>query len=505
MPQNQEKEKPAQKSSRNSPAETNVATIRAPRRLPSVTYVFDTRATKADLRIPFAVRFNDQKTSEPTRRAAGDTIVIPDVPPGTKVALFLNSDAHPDFRFAPVYEVSVTDLDVHVRIVETCAKRQQKNKKEEWVGGIRTEAAAVDEATKKTNEKARRIEYKAPLHGGIWKQISHRYSDTEAQARLRGVFPDDICAFVAKIYKDAQGASLTFVREAKEVILEFPPQSNPTLNVAGFDLVRDGLTRIHPLALAAVLQAAIEAGVKRVGFSSGWRPSLGSIAHRAGLGLDVARLDGIPMNGEELWKSLQKERKLTSEESESFLDFKSTREAHKKAVSARESAQARRALLELELEDEIAKGVGQCHAPFAGLGGGAEATNASTLAHRQSAASRLADSERAIAEANVSEAAASKERERAEKAWFDYRAKREPPMLREFREKLLRMPGVSQVFDPWLMESNTMDRSRPVINRLRSDNESLHGDHLHVTISDPGILPPDQPAMRFNKRGFRNA
>lgn len=56
-----------------------------------------------------------------------------------------------------------------------------------------------------------------------------------------------------------------------------------------------------------------------------------------------------------------------------------------------------------------------------------------------------------------------------------------------YRNELLKLDAVRQIFDPWLMEDATKDANPPALNRLESKNEILHRTHLHITINDPPL------------------
>jgi hypothetical protein len=83
--------------------------------------------------------------------------------------------------------------------------------------------------------------------------------------------------------------------EALTVTVSFADASNPKSNITSYGLLADGLPRVHPGGFAALLTAAVQARATTLALSSCWRPSLGSIAHRAGLGLDVTLVGDTAM------------------------------------------------------------------------------------------------------------------------------------------------------------------------------------------------------------------
>jgi hypothetical protein len=66
----------------------------------------------------------------------------------------------------------------------------------------------------------------------------------------------------------------------------------------------------------------------------------------------------------------------------------------------------------------------------------------------------------------------------------------EPSATRLFRGALLQCRCVSQLFDPWYMDSNTQDKQAPTPNEMKTPNEVLHKDHLHVTVREALLSAP---------------
>jgi hypothetical protein len=59
--------------------------------------------------------------------------------------------------------------------------------------------------------------------------------------------------------------------------------------------------------------------------------------------------------------------------------------------------------------------------------------------------------------------------------------------IRHFISKLRANGDVKQTFDPWEMDENTRDVVAAAPNRLVTSNETLHGNHLHITVKDPDL------------------
>jgi len=76
----------------------------------------------------------------------------------------------------------------------------------------------------------------------------------------------------------------------------------------------------------------------------------------------------------------------------------------------------------------------------------------------------------------------------AEAAWNEERNKNEPSKVRAFRKSLMKSPAVSQIFDPWFMDTNSKDKNAPVANLQISRNEKTHAHHFHITVLEPKIL-----------------
>lgn len=271
--------------------EGTVVTVRVGPRC-KLTYEFDTAATSTGLALPYVVAIDGQAQPEyaDRPRALRDRRTIDlIVKPGSKVALFLNSDAHPDHRRNPVYAVEVRNNDVYVKITERKGRISHERPT------LRQPPVCQLAAT-----PGKRLEmYEAALTGDIWMQISHLYTAAEADALLP---PDTVPAVRAAVRSIYSGLP------RPELIVDFPAsdaaagmrlrvefreemQENVWLNTTHCPWLTGILPRTHPCAYAALLTEAHAAGVTSVAVTSAWRPSFGSIAHRAGLALDITYLE----------------------------------------------------------------------------------------------------------------------------------------------------------------------------------------------------------------------
>jgi hypothetical protein len=234
------------------------------------------------------------------------------------------------------------------------------------------------------------------------------------------------------------------------VSLHFPTDKSDNCysNISGFDMLSDGLTRVHPGGYASVINAALDNGVGSVKMSSCWRPMLGSIVHRVGLGLDVVYLDAVSLNRQELTakngKSPAGKQGADANVSEDEKQFYKAWQAAKQ---------------ELEVADKEEKRLSKV--------GSDEKKKAAT--------DRLGNAQKA-------------ERESL-RAWNEERDKHEPPKVKAFRKSLYTCPCVSQLFDPWFMDNNTRDAVPAIPNAQLDKNETLHAHHLHITVRDKKVLP----------------
>jgi hypothetical protein len=201
------------------------------------------------------------------------------VDPGKKVSLYLNSDAVPGRRNNPVYEVTVKDKNVEVKVQQKMGQQPDAD-------------TPVLSKTDKSTEY-----YKAPLTGNIWMKVTHKFTSADVDKLLEPETPAEVIAAVKSIYAPLPAPTLKMAvaKTGGSVTLQFNGNQNAKNNISGFSLTADGLPRAHPAGYAAILTAAIDANASVIEMSSNWRPCLGSIAHRCGLGVDVRSVDGFGM------------------------------------------------------------------------------------------------------------------------------------------------------------------------------------------------------------------
>jgi hypothetical protein len=448
------KKKPAATASTNDAPGSCVDVQCRPKR--RVTYVLSATSS-ANLSIPVAVAIGGQVDpkylDKPGRISGANGKLSVLVDPGATVSLYLNSDAHPDYRKNPVYPVTPVEHDIWVAITEKAGKHSDSD-----TPVLKTSKEVVDPTT-----GARQIvdHYAAPLTGDIWLKVSHKYAASEVEALLPGGTCDEVKAAVKNIYGPLNHPSLNLaiaaVGEKKErkIAITFADSDNPKQNITKYDLLVDGLTRVHPAGYAALFNAALENNIGTLALSSAWRPLLGSIAHRAGLGLDINYVGGTRMNREELRrKDAVDTSNVSQEEKKLFKQYEN---------AATESDKSQTALKQAERDSIKFK-----KDPIKGP-----------------AAEAALESRFATAKVAQEKAEASK------KAWDKERDQNEPLSVREFRGSLLKCSCVKQLFDPWFMDANTLDKAAPEPNLQRgatTSNERLHSHHMHITVNDPKIL-----------------
>ena len=450
-----------QTKSNNQGGLTSV-TVTPPRK---ITYAF--KATSSNnLSIPYAVAVDGRvlaaHASKPARvSGSGGTFTVT-AQQGQRVSLYLNSDAHPQFRQQPVYAVIAGERDVVVTVTEKAGKHADAD----------TPVKKVDADSKAEAAKTSET-YVAPLTGDIWMRVSHKYTAAEVEARLPEGTSEAVKQAVKSIYAGLASATLTVTepvrpgQSARTVTVAFTDSNNPRANITAYDLLADGLPRVHPGGYAALLTAALDNGIASLTVSSCWRPMLGSIAHRAGLGLDVSVVGGTKMNREELRRAFEGN---SSSKQGNRNDGDNVTDAEVRAFG--------------EYETAI---VAQKHAE----------AEANTAAQSLAAANKAGDvgavkmAEERLTKAKAARLDAISTQRDTRDAWNSARNAGEPAHARFFRTSLLQCACVRQLFDPWFMDDNARDSAAPTPNMQRGpegSNERLHAHHLHITVDDPKIL-----------------
>jgi hypothetical protein len=427
-----------------------------------VTYVFQiTSGTNVNL--PYAIAVDGAAlaaySTKPSRVSGSGGKITTFVDEGQKVSLFLNSDAHPSYRTEAVYEVTAGERDIVVTIREKSGKHK--------------DADTPVPVPPKAGTKVKEDQYTAPLTGDIWMKVSHKYKASEVDSLMPTGTSDAVKAAVKSIYDGLKAESLTITEPAtgkalqRTLEVEFADSNNPKSNISGYTLVADGLTRVHPGGYAALFNAGLENNVKSLNITSCWRPMLGSIAHRAGLGLDVNYVGDARMNRQELRNA--------------FLGKKPTKKGNKNDGDNVSDAEVKAFG---EYEDAVLANK-KAKADFAAAGKAlAKATKSGDAAQIAAAQEKLA-----TADANLEPAARTETEART--AWNTARDAGEPLTIKQFRISLLKCTCVQQLFDPWVMDADGEGGDEPTPNMQRgaaTSNERLHAHHLHITVREPKIL-----------------
>ena len=193
---------------------------------------------------------------------------------GQSVSLYLGSDAKADYRNEPLYKVTASNNDILVVVQE---KRGLHPNDLDTPVFNQTTAQNVDE-------------YRAPLTGNIWLKFSHRFTSAEVDALIPSAISALAKEAVKKIYDgqfDAGAKTALTIPFNNPLRIIWINSTNVKTHVANYNKRNDIHTRVSPRTYAALIQAAEMAGLNEITHSSGWRPMVGSILHRIGLGLDV--------------------------------------------------------------------------------------------------------------------------------------------------------------------------------------------------------------------------
>ncbi|WGG52940.1 hypothetical protein [Rugamonas sp. DEMB1] len=419
-----------------------------------ITYQFDTSATNADLALRYLVAINGRvmqtDDGKPHVLSAKQRQIVVTVARGSKVELYLNSDVHPDFRRYPVYAVVAEDNDVEVLITE------KKGRSETHLKGKLGQPCDC-----RRNGKTLVDIYKTSLTGDIWTLVSNLYTVADADAMLPADTTPTIRAAVRRIYAGLPSPELVVEFPASDsapkhtLRVRFEEAQNVRENTAYVSEVRGVLTRTHPRAYAALLAEAGAVGITEMRVTSGWRPMLGSIVHRAGLGLDInyAERDKerVNINRAVLTNTKAKpDKNVSAKERELYAEYereKAENEVRKKELKS--------------IESELAR------------------------SHDNDDKARLQERLR-VAKSRTD--TSDQRLEIAYDSWNKERNKNEASLISVLRGRLHGNEYVKQVLDPWYMDVNTKSGAPPVPNEQRSANEKTHNNHLHITIQEPKIL-----------------
>ena len=204
---------------------------------------------------------------------------------GKEVALYLGNDSKPQYRNKPLYRVKAEEglTDVVVKIAETGGLT--------YIEAEETASNPLLAGTKKT--------FRARLYGTTWMSFSHKFTEAEAVEECAGD-SQELRDAVKQIYSGAASVG------SSSISLSVVKPNTKTLKIrwgaAAFDNCKRNIPaitslavakaelipRVHPQTYKAFLKAAFDLDAEELEIASGWRPMLGSVLHRIGVGLDVA-------------------------------------------------------------------------------------------------------------------------------------------------------------------------------------------------------------------------
>ncbi|MFS2018414.1 hypothetical protein ACEN88_17790 [Massilia sp. CT11-108] len=259
-----------------------------------VTWEFDTKrgSEKKLEKLPYFIAEMSGDQGKPLMKGQGlllmkNNKIRQKVPFGKEVALYLGNDAKVQYRTTPLYRVRAEEglSDVVVKISEIKGTAYDPSDE--------LPSDPVSTGTKKV--------YSASLFGTTWLKFSHKFTADEALEQSR-IEPPELQAALQQIF----GGNASVSGNAITLSVVKPNKKNMviTWQAAAFQNCRQNIPsitnlaaakaeiipRVHPQTYKAFLKAAFELDATALEIASGWRPMLGSVLHRVGVGLDVSRI-----------------------------------------------------------------------------------------------------------------------------------------------------------------------------------------------------------------------
>jgi hypothetical protein len=348
---------------------------------------------------------------------------------GQKVALHLGGDAKTKLRKTPLFEVTAGENDINVIIQETAGKH------------------ATDTTVKlKSSDKEKKVDtYTGTLNGDLWMQFSQKFTAADVDTELPADAIPELKDAIKKIYGGQFDSPMPNLKlevslgDKKSIQLNWQTAAfnNCRQNITQIDVVNDVIPRVNPKTYYAALRAAQLCQLDGLEISSGWRPMIGSVLHRIGVGLDVVKLE----NGKE--KTLLN-RPIKADETKLRDD------AEVKAKESKEKAEALKKLKNAKPKE-----------------------------------GEKPPTPDDIKQAETELQAAQKAEEAAHKKYLEHIRETDPASMAAYRAELAGMKTlVRQLFDPWKMDSDTTDDKEATENTGKDSNEKLHLTHLHITATD---------------------
>lgn len=456
----------------------------------------ESKAKLADKKLSAAEHTAAQKVFDATsgafidkdEKVQGDAVLVHKIllplrfEPGTTVGFCINVDAKKKFREYPLWQVTAGDNDIVVDVFETYGQN------------------ALDDSAKKatTRDEGSKSQphpvdyYTAQLSGAVWMRSTHPFTEADVDSLQADVATEAVKAALKKIYK------AEFVKVGTDFAVDIPRQQddkdttstrlfwirsengNCINNINALKVEQEVPRRIHPAAYAAAAKAAHEAGVTEIQFTNSWRPMLGSMAHRSGLGLDIKWLaagkekhrlnrDGLlnkgttDKNKDGIVDDSKGHGNISVEEQQAYNDWKASEAEKIKLKKASDIAEANK------------------EAKSKNLAVATKTRNGAKIADAQQELEKAQEENSAAADALTK---ANVKVEEKNTAWSDQVKKHEPGLVGKYRRHLMHEKIVTQVIDPWYIDLATHDKAEPVPNEQNNATAKQHNNHLHITIFD---------------------
>jgi predicted nucleic acid-binding Zn-ribbon protein len=462
-------------------------------------------------------------------------VEIRNINAGDSVSLHFARDALSAYRKKKVFELSCLLKDTVITILEK--------------PGLLAEDTTLT-LSHETNEL---IHYTAILSGNTWLDCSPKFTADFATSALSniGVNDQSVVNAIRSIYANGvtELADKTCELQVNynlpggddtKLILCWPQgagiglTANPGQHVQGIVPRLDVPTRTHPRTYSATIVAGIACQLQRINLTNVWRPMLGSCLHRQGESLDIASLvdaqgktiaakfNGSTMSPEQKEK-LSRLNSAREKHQEKLKELKKLKDQHaalsKKISKAQKKVdeatkRAQKAADSVQSARDAADKLSQSAIPANPLAAKKLLTNISKAAKALEKATQDAQKAQAASVAAAQElkelqeqattlaetsaetseelAAAELELAQAEAQWRETVEKADPPAMQQFRAELRKLSYVDDIFDPWHMDGGVQDSTPDAINMQNTGNETLHNNHLHLTIQDPLIRSFDK-------------
>lgn len=400
------------------------------------------------------------------------------IKPGVTLAICIGVDAKAKYRKYPLWKVTAVENDIVVNVYETYGKEYAL---------ISTATKAGTRNTGTEDKPHNEDQYTARLTGDLWMQSTPKLGVTEVEA-----IPQDRATPAMKTaLKRIYAADFTMV--GSDFAIDIPRQqdekdtasvrlvwiaaqnANCIDNIKTLNLRQDVPSRIHPEAYAAAAKAAHDAGIDTIQFSSSWRPMLGSMPHRLGMGLDLIYLksgkDSVHLNRKGLLAqgtSHGSTENLSQDELKAYDDWQAKQKGFEAAKVNQKAAENKLAAV------KAAQQAIKNPAP-------------ETAAAQQKA---VDDAAQNLKSAETAMKTAEKESIETKNTWTDQLANDQPGSVGKYRRYVMQAQCVSQVLDPWYLTGLPGHKAGELVPNEQVGEGGLalqHNNHMHLSIKDPEL------------------